>query len=445
MTPEQQGETKAEEIKETVREEGAVLHGFVKRYNSKNGYGFIATDDGGTDLFVHQSEIQTDGGFRALEEGARVKCIFQTRQGKATAVKVEGESGPLKRFTSRLEASGIHEPGFASLKCPPGQESGTVKWFNIQKGFGFIVKENCDKDIFVHINDTVNNAPLAENMRVFFTEETEESGRLRARTVSSPDPPPALPAYGAQHRLPPHQLGHGNPFHQYQPAAPAYNPYPNQQQTPYYMQQAAPQRSSFYPPNQPAAVPGGGPGGIQSGTVKFFNAAKGFGFIITPLNTELYLGTTGLSDQSMVLSPGDAVEYTEQSNGQKVWATNVKKASGSSSRKRGADDAHDPYPANPFPPKAARQNYQQGSAHFPPPGQQNYGGHPGQNYYNNEAPPQNNFNYQQQHYNGGAPGYDPSQAGYNGGAPGYPDSSHQQGYQPQQGYNPYGHATTPLH
>ena len=52
--------------------------GTVKWFNSEKGYGFIAADDNGPDVFVHYSAIQSDG-FRTLEENQRV--AFEASQG----------------------------------------------------------------------------------------------------------------------------------------------------------------------------------------------------------------------------------------------------------------------------------------------------------------------------------------------------------------------------
>ena len=53
--------------------------GTVKWFNATKGFGFIAPDAGGDDLFVHQSEIQVSG-YRDLAEGQKVE--FEATQGQ---------------------------------------------------------------------------------------------------------------------------------------------------------------------------------------------------------------------------------------------------------------------------------------------------------------------------------------------------------------------------
>ena len=48
-----------------------MLNGTVKWFNSEKGYGFIANDNGGDDVFVHFSAIVADG-FKTLAEGQKV-------------------------------------------------------------------------------------------------------------------------------------------------------------------------------------------------------------------------------------------------------------------------------------------------------------------------------------------------------------------------------------
>jgi CspA family cold shock protein len=56
-----------------------VSTGTVKWFNSSKGYGFICPDDGGDDLFVHHSDIQTEG-YASLNEGQKVD--FEIGEGK---------------------------------------------------------------------------------------------------------------------------------------------------------------------------------------------------------------------------------------------------------------------------------------------------------------------------------------------------------------------------
>ncbi|HNX95269.1 MAG TPA: cold-shock protein [Holophaga sp.] len=52
--------------------------GTVKWFNAEKGFGFITPDEGGADLFVHHSAIQSSG-FRSLDEQQRVS--FDIAQG----------------------------------------------------------------------------------------------------------------------------------------------------------------------------------------------------------------------------------------------------------------------------------------------------------------------------------------------------------------------------
>jgi len=60
------------------QKEQNMAQGAVKWFNAEKGYGFIAQDGGGADVFVHYSAIDSQG-YRSLDEGQRVE--FEITQG----------------------------------------------------------------------------------------------------------------------------------------------------------------------------------------------------------------------------------------------------------------------------------------------------------------------------------------------------------------------------
>jgi len=61
-------------------------------------------------------------------------------------------------------------------------QRGTVKWFNSQKGFGFIQPEGGGNDVFVHISavEQAGLSQLSENQKVSFETETGRNGKVAA-------------------------------------------------------------------------------------------------------------------------------------------------------------------------------------------------------------------------------------------------------------------------
>ena len=64
---------------------------------------------------------------------------------------------------------------------------GTVKWFNAQKGYGFIQTEDGSKDVFVHISavERAGMGNLVEGQRVSFELERGNQGKTSAVNLKS--------------------------------------------------------------------------------------------------------------------------------------------------------------------------------------------------------------------------------------------------------------------
>jgi cold shock CspA family protein len=135
--------------------------GTVKFYKASDGYGFIAPDDGGGDVFVHQTALRMDG-VRYLAPGERV--VFEAEPAPP------GQDG-----ADRRRATAVAEP--------PGRTAGTVVEFDPDRGYGFIEADDGER-LFVHHNDVlgVGVHRLEPGERVTCESVEADGGRGRKAT-----------------------------------------------------------------------------------------------------------------------------------------------------------------------------------------------------------------------------------------------------------------------
>ena len=62
-------------------------------------------------------------------------------------------------------------------------ETGTVKWFNHKKGFGFIARENSDKDLFVHHTEVEGNINDGDKVEFEVGETEKGPNAVKVKTV----------------------------------------------------------------------------------------------------------------------------------------------------------------------------------------------------------------------------------------------------------------------
>ncbi len=107
----------------------------VKWFNATKGFGFVQPTDGSPDAFLHVSVVER-AGHQSLPQGATIVCDLCT-----------GQKGPQVATVHRVESlpeAAPHDEGGATTEV-----EGTVKFYNGEKGFGFVVPDGGSKDVFV--------------------------------------------------------------------------------------------------------------------------------------------------------------------------------------------------------------------------------------------------------------------------------------------------------
>ena len=143
-------------LSETPAGTGNVAWGHVKWYDAVKGYGFIVPDGGGPDIMVHASCVRAFGKM-ALREGARVQLLYgQGQRGMSAQQLLEVEEPP-----EQPASAASVRPGFAEGTRPTEFLDAAaevsplmparVKWFDKQKGFGFVNVFGKPEDVFVHM------------------------------------------------------------------------------------------------------------------------------------------------------------------------------------------------------------------------------------------------------------------------------------------------------
>ena len=169
--------------------------GTVKFFNPQKGFGFVVREDGGEDVFLHISALER-AGLTNVAENQPIEFTLSERNGRvsATDVQIVGETlpiadrGPRPPRPAAGGAGGCG--GFGNRPAPVTDGTryeGTVKFFNGQKGFGFIARDDGGADAFVHISavERAGLSDLAENQRVSFELELDRRGKQAAVNLSA--------------------------------------------------------------------------------------------------------------------------------------------------------------------------------------------------------------------------------------------------------------------
>jgi CspA family cold shock protein len=155
-----------------------VVDAIVKWFNAEKGFGFVEVADGSGDEFLRIGVLQSAGHEAVAPETKLRVQVGQGQKGRqVTAVlEVDTSTTAASRPRTSPKLSGRRErpdPATAS------EIHGTVKWFNGQKGFGFVAAEDGGKDVFLHISivDRAGIQALPEGQQVWMRVVETQKGR----------------------------------------------------------------------------------------------------------------------------------------------------------------------------------------------------------------------------------------------------------------------------
>lgn len=270
----------------SARRGGARISASVKWYDPAKGYGFLEPHDGSPDIFCRQPALGAVG-LDTLIAGAAIDCET-----------VEGSRGP---EVSRIRAvdfstasplsQSVNGPRAERPRTEPAVSSGPgrrvralVKWFTPMKGYGFLEPEDGSPDVFCHLTavEASGRETLPQGAVVTYETVQGDRGPQVSRILSVE-----------------------TPTFESRPAT------------------RVPRFETRYPDPQ---------GGIQPrgcrelpGTVKFYDPARGFGFVVPDDGgPEVFVHATVLFRSGMTdLLPGQRVSVRTETVPRGLQATDI--------------------------------------------------------------------------------------------------------------------------
>jgi len=272
---------------------GSVATAQVKWFDPLRGFGFLTMGEGTEDIFVHQRDLQANT--RTLGNGETVSFTYTMENGKPKAKEV---TNPNVALLQKGEHASLTNAQYAArLATDPTLKLGRVKWWDMKKGYGFITPTDNSQEVFVHQSEVQSTGfrALHEGSDVeykSYVEFTDGKEQLKAKEVTAPGGLAVVP--------------------------------PNTNDTSLALNQmAALSAMGVLPVLQTgfsAAL------GRKTGTVKWYDEKKGYGFVITADAQEYFCHSsciTTVAGSEPVLQQGQIVEFSPEVKDGKPRTLNV--------------------------------------------------------------------------------------------------------------------------
>ena len=168
--------------RESAAPSGPAIDAIVKWFNADKGFGFVELTDGSGDVFLHAAVLEA-AGHATVDPGSKLSVqVGVGQKGRQVTAVVAVVAGTSTGAAPRTNARSLEKASSGRQRPDPATATsieGVVKWFNVDKGFGFVACEDGEKDVFVHasIVERAGLRGLDEGQRIAMKVVRTQKGR----------------------------------------------------------------------------------------------------------------------------------------------------------------------------------------------------------------------------------------------------------------------------